>query len=234
LEHFLGGRSICSFVELLLTQNNNFFNSKFKFTSQESEKSLQLLVDLVNKHKISPKAVINYREKDAYNDFVKNDGLFVRGWQSFQKDFKNLDKTSKKEKFISYTQLPHLDGFNIGTTIGGWSLMLSQSSQHKEEAVKFMKYAMSVEAQKIMYTDGSYLPVIKSIYNDSAFKAQNPSIVFAQEILANGMLRPKLEDYTQISNILSKNIRLAIGGSISVKQALTLADKEIQKARQNK
>ena len=50
---------ICSFVELLLTQKNIFFNSKLDFRSPESEKSLQLLVDLVNKYKISPKEIVN-------------------------------------------------------------------------------------------------------------------------------------------------------------------------------
>lgn len=224
---------ICSFIELLLTQDNNFFDSNLNFSNLESEKSLQLLVDLVNKYKISPKEVINYREKDAYNDFIQNDGLFVRGWQSFQKDFKNLDKTSNKERFVSYTQLPHFEGCDVGTTVGGWSLMLSKSSNHKEEAIKFIKYATSVEAQKIMYTLGSYLPVINLLYKDSTFQSQNSNLVFAQKMLSTGKFRPKSEDYTKISNILSRNIRLAISGKISVKQALKNVDSEIKIERQN-
>ncbi len=111
--------------------------------------------------------------------------------------------------------------------------MLSQSSNHKEEAIKFIKYTTSKEAQRIMYTEGAYLPVIKSLYSDSTLKKQNPSIVFTQEILANGKLRPKLEDYTKISNICQRILRLAISGKISVKQALLTANSEIQIARRN-
>ena len=225
---------ICSFTELLLTQKKDYFNSEIDFTNHESQKALQLLVDLVNKHKISPKEVTSFREKDAYDNFIKNDGLFVRGWKSYEYDSKNLNKESDKEKFLSYTQLPHFEGAESGATIGGWNLMLAQNSQHKPEAIKFIKYTLSKEAQKILFAQGAYLPVIKSIYNDSTFCTENPSIQFAKEILDEGELRPKLEDYTRISDILSDYIRLAINNEITVDNALLAAETEILKARKNR
>ncbi len=225
---------ICSFTELLLTQDEEYFNSNIDFTNPHAEKALRLLVDLVNKYKISPKDVINYREKEAYENFTQNNGLFVRGWQSFEKDTRNLNKDSEKEEFIELTQLPHFDGNQTGATIGGWNLMLAQNSQHKEEAIKFIKYTLSDEAQKILYSVGAYLPVIKSVYQDSSFSEKNPSIRFAQKILTDGELRPKLEDYTQISDILSKYIKLAISNEISVKSALLSAETEIHNSRYNK
>ena len=140
---------VCSYMELVLTQNEDFFNSGIDLTNEQSEKALQLLVDIVNKYKISPRNVVNYREKDAYDDFIENNGLFVRGWQSFENDTKNLNKGSELEKFITFTQLPHFEGTQPGSTIGGWNLMLAQSSQHKEEAIKFIKYTLTKESQKI-------------------------------------------------------------------------------------
>ena len=224
---------ICSFAELLLTQNKSFFNEKLSFSNQYSEKALNLLVNLVNKHKISPKNVVNFREKDAYKSFIYNNGLFVRGWQSFTHDTKNLDKKSDKEKFVKLTQLPHFEGYEIGATIGGWNLMLAQNSGQKEEAIKFIKYTLSEEAQKILYSEGAYLPVIKSIYKDSTFLAQNPDLKFAETILNSGELRPKLEDYTKISDILSKYIKSAISNEMSAKDALLSAEIEINNARRN-
>ncbi|MCP5063002.1 MAG: extracellular solute-binding protein [Ignavibacteriae bacterium] len=225
---------ICSFTELLLTHDKNYFASDIIFNNPEGSKALQLLVDLVNKYKISPTTVTNYREKDAYDNFITNDGLFVRGWVSFENDTKNLNKNSDKEQFIGQTQLPHFKDSEPGATIGGWNLMLAQNSKHKEEAIKFIKYTLSEEAQKILFADGAYLPVIKSIYNDSTFCKENPSIVFSKEILNKGKLRPKLEDYTQISDILSDYIRLAINNEISVDEALLAAETEIKKVRKNR
>jgi len=225
---------ICSFTELLLTQNEEFFNSNLDFTNPYAEKALQLLVDLVNKYEISPKDVVNYREKDAYDNFIINNGLFVRGWQSFEKDTRNLNKDSEKEEFVALTQLPHFDGNEIGATIGGWNLMLAQNSQHKEEAIKFIKYTLSEEAQKILFSEGAYLPVINSLYEDSTFCKLNPTISFAKEILDKGKLRPKMEDYTKISDILSVYIRLAINNEISVSDALIATQTEILKYRKNR
>lgn len=225
---------ICSFTELLLTQDEEFFSSNIDFTNPYAEKALQLLVDLVNKYKISPKDVINYREKDAYDNFIMNNGLFVRGWQSFENDTRNLNKDSEKEEFVALTQLPHFDGYESGATIGGWNLMLAQNSTNKEEAVKFIKYTLSEEAQKILFSEGAYLPVINSLYEDSTFSKKNPSILFAKEILDKGKLRPKMEDYTKISDILSGYIRLAITDEISVTDALLNAETEILKFRKNR
>ncbi len=225
---------ICSFTELLLTQDEKYFENEIDFTNPYAKKSLQLLVDLVNKYKISPKEVVNYREKDAYNNFITKNGLFVRGWQSFQHDAKNLNKNSEKEEFIALAQLPHFDGEAIGATIGGWNLMLAQNSKHKKEAIKFIKYTLSEEAQKILFTNGAYLPVIKSIYNDSVFCKENTNLKFSEEILSKGKLRPKMEDYTQISDILSNYIRLAINNEISVSKALLAAETEIRKVRKNR
>lgn len=225
---------ICSFTELLLTQDAGYFKYEIDFTNPYAEKSLQLLVDLVNKYKISPKNVINYREKDAYDNFIENNGLFVRGWQSFENDTKNLNKNSEKEEFIAITQLPHFDGADVGATIGGWNIMLAQNSQHKEEAIKFIKYTLTEEAQKILFSEGAYLPVINSLYEDSTFIKNNPTISYAKTILNKGKLRPKLEDYTQISNILSIYIRQAINNEISVTTALKTAETEILKSRKNR
>jgi ABC-type glycerol-3-phosphate transport system substrate-binding protein len=222
---------ICSFTELLLTQDKNFFKSEINFTNKYSERALGLLVDLVNKYKISPKQVVSYREKDAYLDFISNNGLFVRGWQSFEYDTKNLAKDTEMEKYVTLTQLPHFEGSETGATIGGWNLMLAQSSQHKEEAIKFIKYTLSEEAQNILYSEGAYLPVIKSLYEDSLFYKNNPKLKFSKQILDDGELRPKLEDYTKISDILSIYIKSAINKEVSVHDALQLAQVEINNTR---
>ncbi len=222
---------ICSYTELLLSKDEFFFDNNIDFTNEASVSSLKLLVDLVNKYKISPKQVVNYREKDAYRDFLQNDGLFLRGWQSFVYDFKSLDRDTVKERYMSMTQLPHLEGHRIGSTVGGWSLMLAKNSSKKNEAMKFIKFTLSEEAQKIMYEDGAYLPVLKLLYTDENFLNKHPSLVFSKEILNNSIFRPKLKDYTKISDILSTNIRAAINNELSPKEALKKAQIEIDKAR---
>ncbi len=226
---------ICSLSELILQQDSAFFyNGNFNLNDNESRKSFQFLVDLVNKYKLSPTESINFRENTAYSNFLQNDGIFLRGWQSFALDNKNLDKSTRKEKFLKTAEMPFFDGFKKGATIGGWNLMLSKNSKYKKEAVEFIKFTLSEEAQKILYEKGSYLPVIKSVYQDSAFVKKHPSLKIAKKILSNGILRPQMEDYTIVSDIIAHHLRLAISNKISVETALLQAQQTINQVRRKR
>jgi multiple sugar transport system substrate-binding protein len=224
---------ICSYMDLLLSQDENFFNKEINFTSRASVNAAQFLSNMVNKYKISPKAIVDYREQGAYNYFVEKDGLFLRGWQSFSKDTKNLNKTTKKEKYFAMARMPHLKGKQIGSTIGGWVMMLAKNSKHKKEAVEFIKFVLKDESQKILYDEGSYLPVIKSVYSDSLFNATHPELQFTYKLLQEGIFRPQLVNYTRISDILSHYLRLVIEGNLKVTDALKSAQKEIENLRSN-
>ena len=201
---------ICSFTELIIDRTPKFFDSNFHFLDKVSVNAARLLSDFVNKYNLSPKEIINYREKNAYDDFITSDALFLRGWQSFKKDTKNLDKSKTKEKFIKEARLPHFEGSKIGGTIGGWDLMLAKNSKHKKEAIEFMKFFVNENSQKILYEEGSYLPVIKSLYADPMFITKHPDLVFDGKLLKEGIFRPTLNGYTRISDILSHYLRLTI------------------------
>ena len=112
-----------------------------------------------------------------------------------------------------------------------------QTNQYKiyitHENIKFIKYTLTKESQKILFSEGAYLPVINSLYTDSSFISENPKIKFGQKILSTGKFRPKLEDYTKISDILSKYISMAINDEISVKTALLNAETQINITRRN-
>lgn len=220
---------ICSLTELILTQKKNYFTENPSYTDETCREAVELLVDLVNQYKISPKEVINFKEPEAYASFIQNDGLFLRAWQSSEKDTKNLIRNAAKEIHIGQAQLPHLEGAEIGSTIGGWNLMLAENSNHKKESLTFIKYILSKNVQGFLYENGAFLPVLKHFYSDKEFIKQNPNIELSYKILQEGEFRPKLHDYTHISNVLSHYIRLAIKNEISIETALAKAQKDILK-----
>ena len=129
------------------------------------------------------------------------------------------------------TQLPHLENGAVKNTIGGWNLMLTKNSVHKKESLEFMKFMLSDEAQKILFEKGAYLPSTKTPYKDSSFTAHFPEIAFNERLLNEAAMRPQLENYTLISDILSHYLRLAIAGEISAEEAMVKADEEISKTK---
>ena len=219
---------ICSFMELLLSQNSNYFKEKgFVFTTPEAEKSLQLLVDLVNKHDIVTPKVADFTEVSSYEYFIKNDGIFIRGWQSYDRDFKDAPFDSIKEKYLMKAPLPHLSGYEPTSIFGGWDLMISKFSINKSEAIDFMKFLISNDSQELFYRYGGYLPIVDSFYKDPEYLLKYPEITEMKKMLSVGKQRPTNADYTRYSKIMSYNFNLAIKNVISVREALKRATNSI-------
>lgn len=218
---------ICSYFELILNKDKNFFKKDLlQFNNQIGKSSLQLLVDLVNRYNLSPRAITRFKENNCYEYFLNNDGLFLRGWPSFEKDYKNLVHDPSKEIHVKKTMLPYW-GNNPGSVYGGWNLMISKFTNHKTEAIEFINYVTSEEAQEILYNEGSYLPVKNIFYESSEYLEKYPDLVFMKKLLDRGLHRPFMEDYTRISDIVSYYVNRAIENQISISKALEEIDEMI-------
>jgi len=219
---------ICSFAELMANQNNPMISKddKVLIDSPEGKKSLQLLVDLVNKYNISPQKVSMLRENESFRFFAENDGLFVRGWPSMIDD-ENEFLSDDERSNIKIVPLPHLKDSEPKLIFGGWNLMVSKFSDKQPEVIQFAKFLLSEESQKIMYEEGRYLPINTRIYADKNFINKYPDLIKFNNLYRYGVHRPFLEDYTNVSDILSYYLNLAIRKEISVDEALKDATKKI-------
>ena len=219
---------MCSFMELLEEQHKSLYeNDSLQLESPESIKSLTLLVDLVNKYKISPPKVTGFKEDNSYRYFILNNGLFIRAWANFPRDYISIYGKDSRINNLVKVPLPRLNGFPQVSLTGGWNLMISKYSKRKAEAIQFVKFLMSEEAQKIMYEEGGYLPTNNNIYSDSTYLAKHPDLIFFRKYMKYSIHRPYLVDYTRISDIVTHYIRMAIKKEISVKEALKEATKTI-------
>lgn len=216
---------ICSYMELALSASPKIFDSKRKINllAPASVNALQLLVDLVQRYHISPTSVLGFDETASFQYFITNNGYFLRGWPSYEKDKKNLYNYADQKKVINYAPLPRLKGAPPGVILGGWNLMLSKSSRNKDAAIKFLKFITSKKAQETLYEKGGYLPVLNSFYTDAKY----PKLKFFKKLIDFGIHRPFREDYTSISEVLAYYIHRAINGDMTVYQALSQANNMI-------
>lgn len=223
---------ICSFVELVLSQNPEYFNNQyFDFQSLEMRKSLKLLVDLVNNYKLTTPQVINFKERESYKYFLENDGMFVRGWPSFDKDFRNIYHDSTKEKYIRQVPLPHFKNAKPSFAFGGWNLMISKYTAHSAEALEFINFVVRSESQKILYEYGDYLPVIKHLYDSNYFPNYSAKLDYYKKIFKFGVHRPYWKDYTRVSDILSNAINKVIKKDFTIEQALIYLNDKIKREK---
>jgi len=220
---------ICCFMELLLSLNRNYFSEEgFNLNTYEAEKSLQLLVDFVNKNKATPEIVTEFTEIPSYEYFINSDALFIRGWPSYDKDFKESPFDPEKESHLKKIPIPHFDSGIPTSIFGGWNLMVSKFSNKKEITVDFMKFLLKNESQEIFYRESGYYPIVNSFYENPEYLKKYPEIESFKNFMKTGVHRPAHVDYTRYSKIMSFYFKKAIQNKISVKQALVECTNAIQ------
>ena len=219
---------VVSLMDLILSQERNYFQKYgFNFNTPIAHKALELLVDLVNKYKITPASVVNFNEASSYKYYIENDGIFLWGWPSYEKDKKNLYKSTLKDSLLKKTTLPHFAGHPPTTVLGGWNIMVSKYSKKKNEIAEFLSFIISKRAQEMLYVNGAYLPIQNIFYSDSIYLKKYPDLIFKKKLLDTGVHRPFLKDYTRISDIISYYANKAIKNEISVNHALIEATRII-------
>lgn len=220
---------ICVFMELLLGNEPEYFKKwGFNFNTPSAEKALNLLVDLVNKHNLTPRSVTEFTEIPSYEYFLENDGLFIRGWQTYIKDFEQSPFDSEKIKQLRKMSIPRFEHSNSAATFGGWHLMVSKFSNNKPEVVDFVKFLISEPSQEIFYKEAGFSPIVKSFYEDDKYLEKYPEITKLEDIYRTGVHRPAHKDYTKYSEIISHYLNLSIKNEISVKEALEAATEDIK------
>ena len=220
---------LCSFIEILFYKNIDFFQQeKIDWQSNELKLTLNLLYDLIHTYKTSPIEVTNFKDNSCYSYFANNDGVFIRGWPSFMKDYKNLLRSKKIDEQLETAALPHIKGTKPHSVIGGWNIMLSKYSENKEAAIKFIKFLLKEESQKILYEFGAYLPVLNSVYEDYEFIDRYPELNYNKELLDNGVHRPFLENYTKISDVISYYTNQVLKDNLSIEEALIKTEESLE------
>ena len=215
---------MCVFIEMMESQGRSLIeDDKLQLTSIEAVRSLELMVDFVNKYDITPKEVVNSRESEIYNSFLNNNGLFLIGWPAFLYEHPKFTIDKGLVNHIKIAPIPHFEDGKSVSTFGGWNLMVSKFSQNVDEAIVFIKYLISEEAQSILYEEGGYLPINNSIYEYE----ENEKLLFYKQLMKTGVHRPFLENYTKISDIIVEYLNKAIKKELSVELALKGAEKKI-------
>jgi multiple sugar transport system substrate-binding protein len=225
-DHYEG--LLCSFCEMLENQRQPLYaHDSLQLESPEAVRAVALLADLVHTYKLSPPLVTQMKEMNSYRFYVEQNGVFLRGWPNFVRDYQAVFGDLRITENLAKAPLPHFEGCPPASILGGWNLIISKYSVQKKEALVFLKYFVSEEAQTIMYEEGGYLPVNNSLYGDTAYCRLHPDLVFYKQLMTTGVNRPPLIEYTKISDIISECIKSAINLEVTPKQALAAASRRI-------
>lgn len=223
---------VCTYIELLLSLEPDYFSKMgFRFATPQGREALQLMVDLIQKYKATPEDATRFTEVPSYEYFIKNDGLFIHGWNSFDKDFKDAPYNVEKESHLKMVPVPHFASGRPASLFGGWNLMVTKFSKKKDAVMEFVKFLLRDDSQEVFYTDGAFYPIVTSFYENPEQLQRHPEITSIRELLRTGVHRPMQKDYTKYSKIMSHYFVLAMRNEATVDGALRSVDQAIQSER---
>ncbi len=218
---------ICDALEYFASAGGGFLdkNGKPVLDSPANEKALQFMVNLVQKYHISPpNTYTDMKEEEVRMLFQNGDALFERNWP-YAYALHNATNSAVRGKF-DIAPLPAFKGGKSASTLGGWHIGVSKYSEQKENAVKLVAFITSYAIQKQLSLALGWNPGRTDVYDDAEIQKKNPYLKKLKTVFEGAVPRPSLPYYSELSQSWQKNINAALSGKVSVKDALSNAQKE--------
>lgn len=217
---------ICNFNEILgQTLQNRVTGHLLDLTDSLVIQRTQFMRDMFVSNFAPPEA-LEMTEDDCIRFALTHDIPFVRGWPTVNNQtYQRFDP----ELFdnLSIAPVPHFQGDRPTPVIGGWNMMLSKHSPVKGAAIQFMKYAASMSGQSIFQEKEGLLPIQKALYQNEPGESHYKRLKSIEAMMEYGLHRPRLGQYTLISDILSRYLHEILSGEYEVEAGLALAKDEI-------
>jgi multiple sugar transport system substrate-binding protein len=189
--------------------NANEFSDNFKDLKAGFE-SMKTMAD----SKATPTDILNYTESETANSFIKGGSVFARNWPYQWGSIKSEGTITIDQ--VDIAPLPY------GGSVGGWLLALNKNSGNKDGAFALMQFIATAEGQKILSTQGGYLPGFNASLEDPEVVASNEllSLPGFQKALTTTIARPVSPEYTKLSDALQQAIYGYLTGDADIEKTV--------------
>jgi len=220
---------VCNALEVFSSAGGGFFDSAGQpiVNSDANVEALRMMTSFIRDRGISPpNTYTDMKEDEVRLLFQNGNALFERNWP-YAWALHNSEGSPVKGAFGA-APLPHFEGHESASTLGGWHLGLSRFSDRKEDAARFIEYATSYEVQKRLAMDLGWNPGREDVYSDTVLQEQYPVIGELREVFTKAVPRPQVPYYSELSTALQRHLNAALAGTIPPKEALDQAQEEVE------
>lgn len=171
----------------------------------------------------TPEDILTFTEGEAHTTFEQGLAVFERNWPyALGRITAQEDGVQISADQVGIAPLPN------GGAVGGWLLGINSKSQKIEGAWEFVQFLADPEGQKIMATEGGYLPGYNALLEDEEVVASNALLASEsfQKALSTTIARPVSPEYSKISD----TIQIAAHKYLSTGEGLEDAVSEIEAA----
>ncbi|WP_106753578.1 extracellular solute-binding protein [Pannonibacter carbonis] len=221
---------ICDFTTLTAANGGAFFEEgQPVFASGGARDALAYMKQTLDDGLTNP-ASREYLEEDVRRVFSNGEAAFALNW-TYMNAMANDPAESKVAGKFKVTSAPGVDGKSVASGVNGsMGLGIPANSPHADEAWKYIAHLTDQSVQET-YSKLS-LPIWKASYdNPTVAEGQEDLITAAKQSIAVMYPRPLVPSYTEVSDILQKNLHKALLGEASVDEALTAAADRVKRIR---
>ncbi len=178
-----------------LTVNAAEFTSQFSNT----KKGLQTMYDFTTAD-WTPDDILSFTEGETHTAFENGNAVFARNWPYMYGRLKNPEDSGAKVKVdnVNVAPLPN------GGAVGGWLLGINANSEKKQGAWEFVQFLAGSKGQKIMSTQGGYLPGYNALLENQEVLDSNELLTFKgfKNALQSTIARPVTPNYSKVSDTI--------------------------------
>ncbi|MGF1470440.1 MAG: extracellular solute-binding protein [Rubrobacteraceae bacterium] len=201
------------------------------FVSIDSQASIQGLTTerSMITDDVAPSEVAQFTETDSNDAFNSGDAVFYRSWPFAYATFGAGDSQISQDQ-VGVAPLPTEDeGQKSWSCLGGWNMYMNAGSNNKSAAWEFIKWMTNPQQQKFRAIQGSFLPTLRSLYDDQEILNQAPVIDLAGDIVSeDARSRPVTPYYSEISSRLAGGFHESLTGEDNPQQVVQTLSQEMQ------
>ena len=186
------GASSPIMLNVLIDEQKDIFDAdgRAKWATPAGLKGLNLELDMIRKHGITPETAINMKEDDVYDLFHAGRAAMVRG---------AITRVPRAQaalgaQNVGYLRTPSFtEGEYSPGEVTGWAVGVWSNSPNLELAGKWLEYMSSPEADEMWVTQAGVVPIRQSTIKDNPdffAKPENAYLATAAEEMQEGWLLP--------------------------------------------
>jgi multiple sugar transport system substrate-binding protein len=216
---------VCNYLEYLWGAGGTPIDKDQKVLLDQAENSSALaFMKKVIDRGWAPRSVITFQEQQALEFFEQGKALMMRNWPYAWTVLRRSPLAGR----VGIVPFIHQAGREPAGTLGGWGIGVARSAKYPEAAAKFIEFAVSPEAQKILHVRRGAVPTRSSLFQDEEILQESPHYKDLYEVLLGSRPRPIHPDYPRISSIMQKHVSAVLVGIESPQEAALQMDQSIE------
>ncbi len=223
---------VCNFLEVTSSNQGGIPDSQLLFVDLPNNVApLQLMHDFIHRYRISPPhTYTEMKEEEVRRWFQRGNALFERNWPYAWKLHQQADSPVRGK--VGVAPLPCFDGGASASTLGGWHIGMSRSSDVKEQSWRLIQYLESYEIQKKLALHLGWNPGRRDLYRDPDVLRELPHLSQLSQVFELAVARPNVPYYTQVSAEIQRYVNECLADKIDAAQALREMQTRIDKIQE--